>query len=379
MYPALTTAGREFKLSAYNAATKQRFWFPFSMQAYFGYTTLPVNSDEYPSSSLTAPHYQFLGFQGKLFGNLGASIAFDYNAGASDAAFAPSEVRYAKRNRNQTQDMLYGFLVTNRIGYNDVWSSAITKPLLSKPLPNIPQPAHGYGLAPVFTKPVLGGGAYAYINSLMYFEMSVFRSDPRATTDTIRYAAPYVRAALNRDIGDTTIAFGLTHIASDITQVDTLNGAIANVVGYNDTALDFMYEVNGRIHQFGIYGAWVMKSARYTDQASNNKEIVHSRIYRAAVGYSAFHLLGVRLGVINIDGEADALWYSSGANSNNVSGSPRTSLMAVEIDYLASYYVKTALQLYFHDYFNGAQKNYDGIGRNATDNDAIFFTVGITL
>jgi hypothetical protein len=122
-----------------------------------------------------------------------------------------------------------------------------------------------------------------------------------------------------------------------------------------------------------------MKSARYVDQASGSKEIVHSRIYRLTVGYSAFHLLGVRFGLINIDGDADALWYSSGAGSSNVSGSPRTNLMAVELDYLASFYVKTSLQFYFHDYFDGAQINYDGKGRNATDNDAIFLTVGITL
>ena len=53
-------------------------------------------------------------------------------------------------------------------------------------------------------------------------------------------------------------------------------------------------------------------------------------------------------------------------------GKPNSSWGNVEVDYLPWLNVKLGLQYTAYTKFNGASKNYDGNGRNASDNNMIF-------
>ena len=54
---------------------------------------------------------------------------------------------------------------------------------------------------------------------------------------------------------------------------------------------------------------------------------------------------------------------------------PRTSdprhAFQAELDYLPSQRIKLSAQLTAYTKFNGARTNYDGFGRNASDNDSL--------
>jgi hypothetical protein len=76
--------------------------------------------------------------------------------------------------------------------------------------------------------------------------------------------------------------------------------------------------------------------------------------------------LGATIGLFNVDGSTDVTYFGS------PNGKPNSSWGNVEVDYLPWLNVKLGLQYTAYAKFNGASDNYDGNGRNASDNNMIF-------
>jgi hypothetical protein len=56
----------------------------------------------------------------------------------------------------------------------------------------------------------------------------------------------------------------------------------------------------------------------------------------------------------------------------SASGSPDSKGWTAELDFLPWQNVKLALQYTLYNRFNGGTTNYDGSGRNASDNNTLF-------
>ena len=63
---------------------------------------------------------------------------------------------------------------------------------------------------------------------------------------------------------------------------------------------------------------------------------------------------------------------SSAVFAPSSTSSPNTSGWAAELDYLPWQNVKLALQYTLYTKFNGSSSNYDGAGRNASDNNTLY-------
>ena len=67
------------------------------------------------------------------------------------------------------------------------------------------------------------------------------------------------------------------------------------------------------------------------------------------------------------------LRYNTGeAVMGSASGSPNSKGWITEFNYLPVQNVKLALRYTAYQQFNGARSNYDGFGRNASDNNSVY-------
>ena len=65
--------------------------------------------------------------------------------------------------------------------------------------------------------------------------------------------------------------------------------------------------------------------------------------------------------------------------SGSQNGKPDSNGFILEADYLPLEKVKVSLQYIIYDRFNGAHSNYDGFGRNASDNNTLYLSVWLLL
>ena len=81
---------------------------------------------------------------------------------------------------------------------------------------------------------------------------------------------------------------------------------------------------------------------------------------------------GLTLAYLSTTGSSDTGLYS-------VTGVPDSRAYVLELDYLPIQNVRLMLQYTYYTIFNGAGDNYDGNGRNAWDNNTLFFNVWVAL
>ena len=86
----------------------------------------------------------------------------------------------------------------------------------------------------------------------------------------------------------------------------------------------------------------------------------------ATVSYYWRRKLGASLGFFTVSGSNDPLYIGT------VTGNSNSSWGTAEIDYLPWLNVKLGLQYTAFTRFDGATSNYDGLGRNASDNNLLY-------
>jgi hypothetical protein len=88
-----------------------------------------------------------------------------------------------------------------------------------------------------------------------------------------------------------------------------------------------------------------------------------------------FGTLGGYLGYFSTDGDTDPLLYPADSVDGSRTGSPDSSGFILQANYLLKEKYKFAIQYTIYDKFNGADNNYDGFGRDASDNNTLYLLV----
>ena len=71
-------------------------------------------------------------------------------------------------------------------------------------------------------------------------------------------------------------------------------------------------------------------------------------------------------------GTTDPTLYPAGAVVGSLAGSPNTTGLLAEVDYNPWQNARITLQYTAYGKFNGRADNYDGAGRNASDNNTLY-------
>jgi hypothetical protein len=133
--------------------------------------------------------------------------------------------------------------------------------------------------------------------------------------------------------------------------------------------LDSQYQFIDDEDQLSVDARWVHESqnldASYLAGFASNK---NDRFDTADVTASYYwhRKLGASLGFFTVSGSNDPLYLGT------ISGNSNSNWATAEIDYLPWLNVKLGLQYTAFMRFDGATSNYDGMGRNASDNNLLY-------
>jgi hypothetical protein len=284
-------------------------------------------------------------------------------------------------------DVLLGLSVNNNPGVQDVWNTtpAWGFPYTSSAL--APAPAVGTMFDGGFAQSVLGTSVYAYWNDSIYTEVGLYFTPAdrfliamgsTSGPGPISGAAPYFRVAYQKDYGSQNFSIGGFGFFPSIDPGgDTSTG---KTDFYADFGLDASYQYIG--DGDNIYAL----NTRYTHES---QELSATYLLGGAVkpnnslddfridaSYYWHNLLGGSVQFFNTEGSSDILLYP-----DNRTNSPRSTGFTFQIDATpwgqgdaplgGRLSLRVGLQYTAYMRFDGANSNYDGMGRNASDNNTL--------
>jgi hypothetical protein len=151
---------------------------------------------------------------------------------------------------------------------------------------------------------------------------------------------------------------------------------------YRDIGVDASYEYlgNGR-HNLAAYTSFIREDQTRSDMAADN---LYGRLYEFRFNTSYYYdqSYGVTLGRFATRGTTDVTLYGP-------TGSPDTTGTILQVDWTpwgkesswARPYAnaRVGLQYTMYDKFDGSRTNYDGAGRNASDNNTLFLFLWVAI
>jgi hypothetical protein len=197
--------------------------------------------------------------------------------------------------------------------------------------------------------------------------------------------ALYWRVNYIKDMNTQAFSAGLVGLNASI-QPERLAGGPVN--SYRDVGVDGWYEYlgNGR-HNFAAYGSFIREDQTRGDLVANQAaDNLNGRLYELRINASYYYdqTYGLTIGRFATRGTPDATLYSFSAT-----GGPETSGTILQIDWTpwgkATSWgrpfanARIGLQYTMYDKFDGAGTNYDGNGRNASDNNTLFLFLWLAM
>jgi hypothetical protein len=147
---------------------------------------------------------------------------------------------------------------------------------------------------------------------------------------------------------------------------------------YKDAAADVQYQFIGEDHLATVLATYIHENqnlnASLADQFSANPSDTLKTL-KLTGEYMYRRRIGGTLGYFNTTGSADTLLYTAAPVTGSANNSPNTSGYIAEVNYLPWLNVKLQMQYVAYEKFNGLKTNYDGTGRNASDNNTLYALV----
>jgi hypothetical protein len=166
------------------------------------------------------------------------------------------------------------------------------------------------------------------------------------------------------------------------TKITPNNAAAPIAVGastdrFRDVALDSQYQFIGDEDIFSIQGTYIKErqslDATFAFAAGGSENQSNDlKTLRVGGSYYLRRTYGAALGHFSTTGSSDSGLYPTGALVGFANNSPNSNGWIGELNYLPWQNVKLALQYIAYQKFNGASSNYDGNGRNASDNNTLY-------
>ena len=434
-FPELTPYGRLFKLTGYTIGERT---LPVSAMVLLSYSKVADTSksddpgaDFAKNGSLIFPTASlFLG--GKVSDNVGAfaQITYDHYATQSDTGEFHGhsnadniDIRYADRFIDEQRDLIVGVSANNNPSISDPWNTAaawmqyvpVPSPTSSRFIDgSAPYPGFGSG------GNIAGITAYVYWNRMIYAELGGYQSaaglfrlmragvaDADATK--LKGFNPYWRLAINREWGPHSLMVGTSGMVARVYDdpLDTSDSAMTH--RFTDLGVDAQYQYLLDPHSVTAQVAFTRSHVRYSDaqagQTIDPAVVVDaqgnplaltndsdtSNVLRLKATYVYQAKYGGSLGFFNLTGTTNTANQSAAydpatgavtlvdpASSRvnaNLSGNPATRGVTAEAFWTPLQYVRVGAQYTAYLRFNGATSNYDGLGRNARDNNSLFLYV----
>ncbi|HUX62039.1 MAG TPA: hypothetical protein VMV32_12055 [Ignavibacteriaceae bacterium] len=390
VYPELTPFGRLFKLNGYTmtgiATIKSTYKedntnlqllnvLPISAMIQGSYNKIATTVPGTQNDVTEFPQQFSLFVAGAISPNFGSFIQVTYDDQSGTFGLDNTDLRFADHTTLFTNDLLYGITLNNNPTVQDVWNTT---------------PAWGFpyfssGVAPTpSASPIIGGlggqvsglGAYGLYDNLIYGEFSLYHVTkqggpiPETTADntmTLAGYAPYWRVALQKQWDSDYLEVGTYGMASQFYPTGISDPATDK---YTDVGFDAQYEKtldNGTIIAHTTYVTENQNlDATYLAGGSASPTLKLNS-FKVDASYNLPVGLAFSLGYFNTNGDQDAIVYAS-----NTSFSPNSAGLTAQVTYLPWLNTQFAVQYVAYNKFDGSSTNYDGTGRNASDNNTLY-------
>jgi hypothetical protein len=427
-FPELTPYGRIFKMTGYTIGERT---LPLSVMAVVSSSRVKntSKSDDPPADFQKNGALMFssasLFIAGKVTENIGlfSQITYDNYAGqgvAPDGIGAGTfkghtnadniDLRYADRFINSNRDLIVGVSANNNPSISDPWNTAPAwMQYVPVPSPTSSQFVDGAGIYPAYASGgnVAGLSVYAYLNKMLYAELGGYRTANRglsimsagihdADTTKLKGMNPYWRLALTREWGPHNIMVGTSGMITDKFDHAEDTSDPATISRTKDLGFDAQYQYLLDPHTVTAQLAYMRSKIRYSDATANISLVDElgnplvdangtplpntntsdtTNILRAKLTYTYQAKYGGSLGYFDRSGSTNSAAFDPTRVTGNVSGNPAMRGFTYEAFWTPVQYVRVGLQYTTFSKFNGAASNYDGLGRDAKDNNTLFFYI----
>jgi hypothetical protein len=397
-FPQLTRFGRLFKLNGYTLsglpqiveqldtlAKRSLELSPIpglSMAAIIDVTRLSKPLPGAASTTAEYPQQLSLFFGGEIAPKLGGLAQLTYSDVTGTLGIDNTDVRFASHTTLRDRDVLFGVTLHNNPTVQDVWNTvpAWNYPFVSPAL--VPRPMASTMIEGGLAQSVLGLGAYALYDNLLYAEVSGYTSAPQGprsladsgATNTTRSVAPYWRVALQNRHGPGYVMLGAFGLSADL--YPTGAGGASN--HYDDVGVDAQAEREvgtgtlivraSLIHE---HEGLVASVAALPPVARNVTNTLES--FRVNAAYAPNRFSSFTLGWFGTSGTSDSRLYAPAAATGSRTGSPNTEGVIGELTLSPWLNTRVGLQYVAYQRFNGASRSYDVAqnGRSAQDNNTL--------
>jgi hypothetical protein len=397
MFPEINSFGREFKLNGYTLSNmntliekndkeeillKLLSYSPLSAMVQASFTSINTKIPETQNNNIELPQQLSLFYTGLISPHIGSFIQLTYSGMDGTLGMDNVDIRYNNMAMISSKRLIYGATLNNNPSVQDVWNSIPAWRFPYATSDFAPAPSAAPLIEGALAQQVAGLGAYAFFNNLVYAELSGYRSAQQGVTlpygptatGVIKGVAPYWRLALQHNWGQHYLEAGTSGMSIRLYPTG-VSGLTDN---YTDLGFDLQYEYKFPKSTFKLHPLWFHESqqldATFASEGSQNKNNSLNSLKIAAELYSDKGL-GATLGYFAVKGSQDNGLYTSSAITGSATGSPDSEGFIGELSYLPWYNTKFSVQYTFYNKFNGASKNYDGFGRNASDNNTLYLLV----
>jgi hypothetical protein len=391
----LTPTGRQFKLNGYTLGDRQLIPLAGMLQGSWTSTRHVDESvpDVFNDDKEVVLQQASLFLASKWTDHIGSFIQWTYDGVEHHSSIDNVDVRFANRIGDKDHGLVYGLTLNNSPTVQDVYNTV--------PVWGFPFASSGVSVAPNastmleegLAQQVAGLGAYFFWNKTLYGELSAYHTADNIFSvlkagvkkvDAARLDGynPYWRLALQHewDSGKHSAMVGTYGMTVDKFP-DNLDPH-GPTDHFKDIALDAQYQYITDKHRASGQLNWIREKQEWDasfplGDTSNPSDTLKS--FKAKATYYYQKKYGINVGYFSTKGGADANLYPADQVTGSATGSPNTSGYVVELNYLPKRDIRLVLQYTGYNKFNGAKHDYDGLGRDASDNNSLYALLWIMI
>ncbi|MGA7723125.1 MAG: hypothetical protein WCA84_18305 [Ignavibacteriaceae bacterium] len=394
-FPALNSFGRMFKLNGYTLSnietieavsadserTKLKILnsLPLSAMIQTSVTSIDKAVPGTSSSFAQLPQQISLFVSGEITPRIGSYLQVTYDPTVGTFGLDMIDIRYANHTTLGSNDLLYGLTLNNNPTMQDVWNSTPVWGFPFSSSSSAPSPSAST-LIQLASGNVAGLGAYALYDKLIYAEISFYHSTPQGAeyppdstwTGNIKGVSPYWRLALQQQWQGEYLEVGTFGLSSAMYP----SGITGMTNKYTDIGFDAQYEKNLEngssliLHAAYITEKQNLDAGYNTGSSANASNNLGS--FKIDATYNFLEDVALSAGYFLTNGSSDAILYPVNPVSGSNNASPNSNGELLQLTYLPWMNTQFALQYIIYNQFNGGSSNYDGSGRNASDNNTLY-------
>jgi hypothetical protein len=401
--PQLTAFGRAFKIGGYTqTGGDAQIPVPLSLMLLGSYSDTTKGqgapaANNYGANGNFAMDQISVFLGGRINDYAGGLVQGTFNGIASSFHLDNTDLRVTAPFDVNSTELRLGMDVNNGPTVQDPFNSSYAwgYPYVASAL--VPTPAAQPLLAGGLTGNSIGATVYAWYDRSLYLEAGLYNTfgpsllsltgnayGPGSTANP----APYVRAAYEWNWNGQSAHIGGIFLHSNFnpaTTAFTSDGSLGHD-SYTDYAVDGGYQFIGDgthiVSVLGIFDHEAENLVGSFNSGSSSQAGNSLNQTRLSVTYYYQQTYGATVAWQQTWGSANPLLYAPAPLSGSANGKPNSNAFIFEADWVpfgkadswAAPWVnlKLGVQYTLYTQFNGGTSNYDGFGRNAGDNNALY-------